>query len=89
MAKQSKIKREEKLQEFYEKYALKWKELKKKKDRLGQDKMKKMSIKYRQRNRCAVTGKARGFVGKTATNQKTFIELASQGYVPGARKSSW
>ena len=43
----------------------------------------------RIRNRCAVTGRARGVYRKFKLSRIAFRELASIGHVPGITKSSW
>nr|AFD03127.1 30S ribosomal protein S14 [uncultured bacterium W5-77b] len=43
----------------------------------------------RLRNRCGVTGRARGFLRKFQLSRLTFREYALQGLIPGVTKSSW
>jgi small subunit ribosomal protein S14 len=43
----------------------------------------------RIRNRCEVTGRARGYYRKLKMCRNQFRELASQGLIPGMVKSSW
>ncbi|MCA9349811.1 30S ribosomal protein S14, partial [Candidatus Saccharibacteria bacterium] len=43
----------------------------------------------RVRNRCSVTGRARGYIRKFGLSRITFREYASKGQVPGVTKSSW
>ncbi|MEM8986956.1 MAG: 30S ribosomal protein S14 [Pseudomonadota bacterium] len=43
----------------------------------------------RQRNRCAVTGRPRGFYRKLKMSRIALRELGSQGKIPGLVKSSW
>ncbi|RFB04403.1 30S ribosomal protein S14 [Parvularcula marina] len=45
--------------------------------------------KTRIRNRCAVTGRPRGFYRKLKMSRIALRELGSQGKVPGLVKSSW
>ncbi len=40
-------------------------------------------------NRCAVTGRPRGYMRKFGVSRIVFRELANQGLLPGVRKSSW
>jgi small subunit ribosomal protein S14 len=47
------------------------------------------SSKVRIRNRCEVTGRARGFYRKLRMCRNQLRELASQGLVPGMVKASW
>ena len=43
----------------------------------------------RIRNRCELTGRARGFYRKLKVSRIALRDLASQGLVPGMVKSSW
>ncbi len=43
----------------------------------------------RIRNRCEVTGRARGYYRKLKLCRNQLRELASQGMIPGMVKSSW
>jgi len=43
----------------------------------------------RVRNRCELTGRARGNYRKFGMSRLMFRELASQGMIPGVTKSSW
>jgi small subunit ribosomal protein S14 len=45
--------------------------------------------KTRIRNRCEVTGRARGFYRKLRLCRNQLRELASQGLIPGMVKASW
>jgi small subunit ribosomal protein S14 len=45
--------------------------------------------KTRVRNRCEMTGRARGFYRKLKLCRNQLRELASQGMIPGMVKSSW
>jgi small subunit ribosomal protein S14 len=47
------------------------------------------SSKTRIRNRCELTGRARGFYRKLGLSRNQLRELASQGMIPGMVKSSW
>ena len=53
------------------------------------NKMPRDSSPIRLRNRCALTGRARGFYRKFKLSRLTFRELASRGLIPGVTKSSW
>lgn len=52
-------------------------------------KLPRNSSPVRIRNRCAVTGRPRGFLRRFGLSRITFRELASQGRIPGVTKSSW
>ena len=43
----------------------------------------------RVRNRCALTGRARGYMGMFKLSRIMFRELALQGVLPGVKKTSW
>ncbi len=43
----------------------------------------------RVRNRCAVTGRPRGYMRKFGLSRITFREMALRGEIPGVRKASW
>lgn len=43
----------------------------------------------RQRNRCALTGRPRGYMREFGVSRIVFRELARQGLLPGIRKASW
>ena len=43
----------------------------------------------RVRNRCALTGRARGYMGLFDLSRIKFRELALQGVLPGVKKTSW
>lgn len=43
----------------------------------------------RLRNRCALTGRPRGYMRKFGVCRNVFRDLALSGRIPGVRKSSW
>ena len=43
----------------------------------------------RKRNRCQLTGRARGYLRKFKLSRLCFRELANMGYIPGVFKASW
>lgn len=47
------------------------------------------SSKTRQRNRCEITGRPRGYYRKLRMSRIALRELSSRGEVPGMVKSSW
>lgn len=47
------------------------------------------SSKVRQRNRCNITGRPRGYYRFFGLSRIALRELASIGYLPGTKKSSW
>jgi small subunit ribosomal protein S14 len=47
------------------------------------------SSKSRQRNRCSVSGRPRGYYRKFGLGRNKLREAAMRGDIPGLRKSSW
>ncbi|MDX2193919.1 MAG: 30S ribosomal protein S14 [Gemmatimonadales bacterium] len=43
----------------------------------------------RSRNRCAVSGRSRGYIGKFGLSRIAFRDMALRGEIPGVRKASW
>ena len=43
----------------------------------------------RERNRCSVCGRPRGYMRRFALCRICFRERANQGFLPGVTKSSW
>lgn len=89
MAKKSKVVKELKRQELVAKYADKRRELKAKGDYMALQKLPRDSSPTRQKNRCAVTGRPRGYLSKFKVSRIVFRELALKGQIPGVTKSSW
>ena len=52
-------------------------------------KLPKNSAKVRVRNRCALSGRPRGYYRKFDLGRNALREMASEGKLPGVRKSSW
>lgn len=57
--------------------------------RLKLAEMPRNSSATRIRNRCEITGRARGYYRKLKMCRNQLRELASQGLIPGMVKSSW
>lgn len=89
MAKQSKIAREQKLQRLAEQYADERRRLRAAGDWVGLSYLPRNSNPIRQRNRCAITGRARGYLRRFGLSRITFREMALKGEIPGVTKSSW
>lgn len=53
------------------------------------NKMKRDTCPIRLRNRCQITGRARGYLRKFRVSRLVFREMASNGLIPGVTKSSW
>jgi small subunit ribosomal protein S14 len=89
MAKKSVLARNQKRERLVEKYASKRAELKAAGDSVGLQKLPKNSSPVRVKNRCAITGRGRGYMGDFGLSRIKFRELANEGKIPGVRKSSW
>lgn len=89
MAKKSKVVKELKRQQIVAKYAEKRRELKEKGDYEALQKLPRDSSATRLHNRCAVSGRPRGYISKFGVSRIVFRELAHKGQIPGVKKSSW
>ena len=101
MAKVSMINREKRRAKLVKKYATKRAELKavianpevgfeeKQAAMFALQKLPRDSSPARQRNRCAVSGRPRGFYRKFGLGRNKLREAAMRGDVPGLRKASW
>ncbi len=52
-------------------------------------KLPRNSSPVRVRNRCAISGRVRGYLGRFDMSRVDFRLLALKGQIPGVRKSSW
>lgn len=89
MAKKSVEARQRKREAMVAKYAEKRKELKEAGEWALLDKLPKNTSKVRLRNRCALTGRGRGYVRLFGISRIKFRDLASEGKIPGVTKASW
>ena len=100
MAKQSMIQREKKRENLIAKYGSKRQDLKEQlhgaenfSTRLGLykkfERIPRNSSPVRQRNRCWVTGRSRGFYKDFGLSRHVLREMAHEGLIPGLQKSSW
>lgn len=89
MAKKSKVIKELKRQALVVKYAERRKELKANGDYLALQKLPRDSSATRQKNRCQVSGRPRGYLSKFKISRIIFRELVHKGQIPGITKSSW
>jgi len=89
MAKKSIIARDLKRQKMIRKYAAKRAELKELGDQEGLAKLPRNSSPSRLKNRCAETGRGRGYMRQFGLSRLAFREHASKGEIPGITKSSW
>jgi small subunit ribosomal protein S14 len=89
MAKESMKARERKRKQMVDKYASKRAELKTKGDYVGLQKLPRNASPVRLRNRCALSGRPRGYIRYFGISRIDFRELASKGMIPGVKKASW
>lgn len=89
MARKSIIAREAKRRKVVEKYAKIRKELKENGDYEALQRLPKNASPVRLRNRCSMTGRARGYYRKFGISRLVFREMALKGEIPGIKKASW
>lgn len=89
MAKKSMIARDEKRKKMIAKYAAKRAELKEFGDQEGLQKLPRNSSPTRWKNRDVLSGRPHGYMRKFGLNRINFRQLASEGKIPGVKKSSW
>ncbi len=89
MAKKAWIARNLKKQQTAERLAEKRMALKEAGDYEGLQKLPRNASPTRVRNRCNITGRGRGYIGKYGVSRIKFRELALAGKIPGIRKASW
>lgn len=89
MAKESMKAREVKRKKLADLYAEKRKALKAAGDYVGLQKLPRNASPIRQRNRCKLTGRPRGYSRQFGLSRNTFREMALDGLIPGVTKSSW
>lgn len=89
MAKTSQLARNAKRQKLSVKYAAKRAALKAAGDFEGLQKLPRNSSPVRVKNRCAVTGRSRGYMRDFGLSRIQFRELAREGKIPGVKKASW
>ncbi len=89
MAKKSAIARETKRRKVVEKYAERRAQLKAEGNYEELQKLPRNASPVRLHNRCALTGRPRGYLRKFGLCRNVFREMALDGKIPGIRKSSW
>jgi small subunit ribosomal protein S14 len=89
MAKLSIVVRNKKRQEMVDRYAERRKALKAAGDYAALDKLPRNASPVRLRNRCALTGRPRGYIRQFGICRIAFRDMAHAGKVPGIRKASW
>lgn len=89
MAKESMKARERKRQKMVEKYAAKRAALLEAGDYEGLQKLPKNASPVRLHNRCALSGRPKGYMRQFGVSRINFREMASNGLIPGVKKASW
>lgn len=89
MAKASQIARNNKKIKLVARFAEKRAALKAAGDSAGLQALPKNSSAVRLKNRCAVTGRSRGYLRAFGLSRIAFRELAREGKIPGVKKASW
>lgn len=89
MAKKSMIARDEKRKKMIAKYAEIRAELKSLGDLEGLQELPRNSSPTRWKNRDQLSGRPRGYMRRFGLTRYNFRRLASEGKIPGIRKSSW
>jgi small subunit ribosomal protein S14 len=89
MAKLSVIARQTKREKLVALYAAKRKALKEPGDYAALDKLPRNASPVRLKNRCKLTGRPKGYIGKFGVCRNVFRQMASDGKIPGLTKSSW
>ena len=100
MAKQGMIQREQKRERLVAKYTTKRAKIKEElknvtsfQERLALykklERVPRNSAPSRQRNRCWVTGRSRGFYKDFGLSRHVLREMGNEGLIPGLKKASW
>lgn len=89
MAKTSQIARNAKRVKLVAQYAEKRAALKAAGDWEGLQALPKNSSPVRVKNRCAITGRSRGYLRSFGLSRIQFREMAREGKIPGVKKASW
>jgi small subunit ribosomal protein S14 len=89
MAKTSQLARLEKRTRLVKQYAEKRAALKAAGDWDGLQKLPRNSSPVRLKNRCAISGRSRGYMRAFGLSRIQFRELAREGKIPGVKKASW
>ncbi len=89
MAKTSVKARQRKREKMVVQYAAKREELKKAGNWAALDALPKNSSRVRLKNRCAMTGRPRGYVRYFGISRIALRDMALNGKIPGLKKASW
>ena len=89
MAKKSWIARQKKREQTVAQFAERRERLRAEGDYEGLQRLPRNASPSRLRNRCQISGRARGYIRQYGVSRIVFRDLASAGRIPGIRKSSW
>jgi small subunit ribosomal protein S14 len=89
MAKKSWMARDRKRRRVVAQYAERRKRLKDAGDYEGLQKLPRDASPVRIKNRCPLTGRARGYMRAFGVSRIVFRQMALAGKIPGVRKASW
>jgi small subunit ribosomal protein S14 len=89
MARKALIAKEAQRRRTVAKYAEKRRRLRAEGDWEGLQKLPRDASPVRLKNRCALTGRPRGYMRRFGISRVMFREMALNGKIPGVRKSSW
>ena len=89
MARKALIARENKRRKVVAQYAEKRRALKEAGDYEGLQRLPRNASPVRLHNRCALTGRPRGYMRKFGVSRLVFRKMAHAGVIPGVRKASW
>jgi len=89
MATKAWVNKQKRREALVKKYAELRRQLKKEGNYAALAKLPRDSSPTRSRNRCQITGRARGFYRKFKLSRIMLRELALAGQIPGLKKASW
>ncbi|HLF46895.1 MAG TPA: 30S ribosomal protein S14 [Chitinophagaceae bacterium] len=89
MAKTSVTARQKKRERMVAQYAEKRSTLKKAGDWKALDELPRNSSKVRLHNRCAISGRPKGFIRYFGISRIAMRDMALDGKIPGLKKASW
>ncbi|ADI13632.1 30S ribosomal protein S14 [Truepera radiovictrix] len=89
MARKSLIAKNRQRQRLAAKYADKRRALRAAGDYRGLGRLPRDASKVRVKNRCALTGRSRGYLRAFGVSRIALRELAHAGLLPGVKKASW
>jgi len=89
MAKTSQLARRKKRERLVTKYAAKRAALKAAGEYDALQKLPRNASPVRLKNRCAISGRSRGYMRAFGVSRIQFREMAREGKIPGVKKASW